>query len=213
MSTLILINTTQITFQSANTKVWAGETVTNAAIQAELIAGGGILAPATDPNLVAAQAVVAQKRHAGANEAACDQVMMAAYTTTPYLSQPVHVSIAVPLATIQAQTSGTAFNVGSVLPTNAKLLSAEVDVVTPVSGGSLSAVAMTLEGGSDAAGSIIASTSVFTGASAVIATPGSNPYANRSGQQLKMKLSATSDTLANATAGSLVVNIVYSVLA
>lgn len=124
----------------------------------------------------------------------------------------VRVTTAIPLVTIQAQTSGTAFNVGAVLPTNARVLAAEINVATAVSGGSLSAVTATLQGGTDTAGSMIASSSVFTGAKPIIATPGSDPYTSRGGQQLKMTLTSTSDTLANATAGVLSVDVFYAVI-
>jgi hypothetical protein len=107
------------------------------------------------------------------------------------------------LATIITETSGTAFNVGAALPADAQLIGAEVAVVTPLSGDGETGMLMTLEGGSDAAGSIIASTTVFTGAQAIIATPGSNPYRARGGQQLKMKLTSTSNPLADLTAGHL----------
>lgn len=124
-----------------------------------------------------------------------------------------HLTIPVPLATIQAQTSGTAFNIGSVLPANAQVLSTEIAVTTPISGGTLSAVVVTLQGGGDSAGTLIASTSVWTGGPPTISTPGSNPYASRGGQQLKMKLTATGDTLANATAGVLAVSVFFTELA
>lgn len=126
-------------------------------------------------------------------------------------SEVVRFSIPLSLATIQAQTSGTAFNIGSVLPANARVLRHEVDVVTTVTGGTLSAVHITLQGGSDSAGSIQGSTDVFT-AGGYLTVAGSNDYATRGGQQLKATLTSASDTLANATAGSLVVNIYYAVV-
>jgi hypothetical protein len=55
--------------------------------------------------------------------------------------------------------------------------------------------------------------SVFTGAAVVVAKPGSNPYPSRGGQQIQMTLTSTADTLANATAGVLAVNLFYIVLA
>jgi hypothetical protein len=122
-------------------------------------------------------------------------------------------TVAIPLATIQTYTSGTAFNVGVPLPTNARLDAAEINVLTPLSGGGATAVTAALSGGTDTAGSIITATSVFTGAQAVIATPGSNPYAARSGQQIKMVLTDTGGTLAGLTAGSLSVDIFYSIVA
>jgi hypothetical protein len=126
-------------------------------------------------------------------------------------SEIVRYSIPLSLATIQAQASGTAFNIGSVLPTNARVIRHEVDVVTQVTGGSLSAVHITLQGGTDSAGSIQGSTDVFT-AAGYFTVAGSNDYATRGGQQLKATLTSVGDTLADATAGSLVVNIYYAVV-
>lgn len=116
------------------------------------------------------------------------------------------------LAQLQALTSGTAFNVGVPLPPNARLEQAEINVTTALSGGGATAVTMTLQGGSDAAGSIIASTSVFTGGPAVIATPGSNPYAARGGQQIKATITNTGGTMATLTAGALSVDLFYAIV-
>ena len=126
-------------------------------------------------------------------------------------SELVRYNVPLNLAAIQALTSGTAFNLGVALPTNARLIKHEIDVVTQVTGGSLSQVHMTLQGGSDSAGSIQGSTDVFT-AAGYFAVAGSNDYATRGGQQIKATLTAVGDTLANATAGSLSVNLYYSVL-
>lgn len=120
------------------------------------------------------------------------------------------VSTTLNLAAIQALTSGTAFNVGAVLPANARLVGAEIIVTTPVTGGTLSAVAATVQGGADAAGSILATQSVFA-AAGTFAPAGSNPYLSRGGQQIKATLTATGDTLAHATAGALTVNVFYAI--
>lgn len=119
-----------------------------------------------------------------------------------------HVQIDIPLATIIAQTSGTAFNIGAALPANARLLAAEVDVVATVTGGTLSAVTSTIQNTGETAGAIQASHSVFA-ATGFFNTAGSNPYASRGTQQLQMTLTATGDTLAHATTGHLQVNLFY----
>jgi hypothetical protein len=120
------------------------------------------------------------------------------------------VNIPIPLATITTKTSGVAFNIGSALPAGAFLLAADINVATPLSGGSMTAVTAELQGGSDAAGSIVASTSVFTGAASCIGTPGSNPYANRGGQQIKMTITGDgTHALSALTAGVLSVDLVY----
>jgi hypothetical protein len=218
MSAMILITTVTAATIGAggNPDVYfAGSTISDANVQAAVLAVGGVLAPATDPILAAAAAVVTSLRNSTAiDEHRASAIMTAAMAGVAYGEVPQRVTVDVPLATIQAQTSGTAFNVGSALPANARLLNAEVNVLTPVSGGTLSAVTVKLEGGTDTAGSILGGASglsVFTGASAVVAGSGSNPYQSRGGQQVKMTLTATGDTLADATAGHLSVDLFYSV--
>jgi hypothetical protein len=214
MTTQVLLATTTITYQGQALVVQAGENVSDTSIQAELTAAGATFAPTGDANVAAAQLVVQKLRSHGANEQTCTNVMAAAAAQTAYAAAPVHVTIDIPLATIQAQTSGTAFNVGSALPANAKLLSADINVLTALSGGSAASAVATLQGGSDSAGSIIASTTVFTGAATPIATPGSNPYTARGGQQLKMTITGDgTHALSTLTAGHLSVDVVYSVLA
>lgn len=122
-------------------------------------------------------------------------------------------TVSLPLATIQTFTSGTPFNLGVPLPASARLNAVEINVITPLSGGGATAVAASISGGTDANGSIIAASSVFTGANPVIATPGTNPYTARGGQQLKMLLTDTGGTLAGLTAGSLTVDIFYTIVA
>src|SRR5437762_9645656 len=72
---------------------------------------------------------------------AADKTKLDTYASTPGTNQGElqHVTVDIPLATIQAKTSGTAFNVGSALPTNAVLRSCEVNVIQVLAGGSISA--------------------------------------------------------------------------
>lgn len=114
------------------------------------------------------------------------------------------------LAAIQGLTSGVAFNIGSALPANARFIGVEA-VVTAITGGSISQVHLTVQGGTDAAGTLMASTDVFT-ASGTFATPGSNPYQGRGGQQLKGTLTTVGDTLAHATAGAITFNVLYAIV-
>ena len=123
----------------------------------------------------------------------------------------VHATIDIPLATIQAKTSTTPFNIGSVLPTNCQLLSTELNVIQTVTGGSISACHVTVANTSAAAGEIMASSDVFT-ATGLQNHVGSNPYQTRGGQQLQAILTTVGDTLANATAGHLAVSLFYAVL-
>lgn len=125
-----------------------------------------------------------------------------------------HVTIDIPLATIQAKTSGVAFNVGSALPTNARLIRSQINVLAAITGGSISAAKAKLQGtgtagelvGGSAGVDVFAGTAVFTDVAS-----GTNLDVNRGGQQLQMTLTTTGDTLANATTGHLSVDIEYVV--
>jgi hypothetical protein len=127
----------------------------------------------------------------------------------------VHIAIDVPLATLQLKTSGTEFNVGSALPTNAQLVTSQIKVIQVLGGGSVSAAAAFLEQATATAGEIEGgasgvdvhtSTGSFHGA-------GSNPYPSRGGQQLALKVTLTGDTMAHLTTGHLQVDLFYMVLA
>ena len=210
MSSQYLINTVTITQNNQPSKLFAGELISDPTVQANVASAGGVLGPATDTNLVTAAGIVTKMRQHGAGEIDCSLVMMAAFANTSYQATPQHLTIDIPLATIQTKTSGTAFNIGSVLPTNCKLLSAALNVLQTTTGGGATAVHATVQGGSDAAGSILGSTDTFT-ATGTFDTAGSDPYPNRSGQQLKMTLTETGGTLAGLTTGHLSVDIYYNV--
>jgi hypothetical protein len=123
----------------------------------------------------------------------------------------LHANIAISLATIQAATSGTAFNIAPVMPSNARLIDAQINVGTAVSGGTISAATLSLSGGADAVTSIIGATNVFTAAPTPGAAVGTNPYPGRGGQQLKATLTTTGDTPNHATAGVLSVDVFYTI--
>jgi hypothetical protein len=211
MTTLVLLATTSIVYKGQALVVQAGENVSDSSVQAALTADGATFAPATDANVAAAQLVVAKLRSHGANEQTCTQVMAAAAGATAYGAVPQHLVIDVPLATIQAATSGTAFAVGSALPAGARMVDADINVITALSGGGATSATAGLEGGSDSGGSIIALTgNVFTGASTPVSTVGSNPYRNRGGQQLKMTITGDgTHALSTLTAGHLSIDFLY----
>lgn len=129
-----------------------------------------------------------------------------------------HLVIDVPLATIQAATSGTAFNVGAVLPANVRVMAADINVIQVVAGGSIatSAVAKVQNTG-ETAGSLAGGSggaNVFTGATLGPApVTGSNPYPSRGGQQLQMTITTGAGALSGATTGHLAVDIFYVELA
>lgn len=116
-----------------------------------------------------------------------------------------HLTVNLTLAQIQAQTSGTAFTIVT-LPTPFYVLGAEIVNTQAFAGGGASAMTATLQGGADAAGSMIASGTVFA-ANAINAVPGSNPYQKRGGQAIKLTLTETGGTLATLTAGTLTIDI------
>lgn len=126
-----------------------------------------------------------------------------------------HVTIDIPLATIQAKTSGTPFNVGAALPTNARLVRSQINVIAAVTGGTISAVKAKLQG-TGTAGELVGGSGgvdVFAGAAVFSdVASGTELDVNRGGQQLQMTLTATGDTLAHATAGHLSVDLLYAVL-
>lgn len=131
----------------------------------------------------------------------------------------LHATIDVPLATIAAQTSGTAFNIGpGVLPANAAIVASDINVVQLIAGGSIAThVYVQVQNSSgDSAGALLGGSTglnVFTGQSTGLqVATGSNPYAQRGGQQLQMTITTGSGALSGATAGHLQVNLFYTIL-
>ncbi len=79
MATQILLNETTVVVNGSPTLFRAGASISDPSIQAAILAEGGILWPATDPNMVAAQAVVQTKlRPRGADEHYSTAAMVAA---------------------------------------------------------------------------------------------------------------------------------------
>jgi hypothetical protein len=212
-----LLNTVTIENNSAPLVVKAGTLLTDSGVISAVQNVGGVLASSTDPVIVAAATLVQNfRKNRAINEADMTAIMMAANVQSLNGSALQHVLIDIPLAMIQGETSGTAFNVGSVLPANARLFDAELVVVATVTGGTLSAVTAKVQGGSDTAGSIIGGSGgvdVFTAPATFGESTGSDAYAARGGQQIKMTLTASSDTLNHATTGHLQLSLYYSVLA
>lgn len=100
------------------------------------------------------------------------------------------------------------FNVGSPLPSPARLLSAEVITNTALAGVLLTSALATVQGGSDAAGSIVASaSSLATGTNGAV---GTNPYPTRSGQQITLRVTLIGINLSALTAGDITVNLFYA---
>jgi hypothetical protein len=227
MALWILLNVTRYQAPGTPTGIVtvlpAGMTIDDTKIAtAGITTAGGVLWPQSDPVVATAAALVqAAQAGAGINENDSQALLFAAAlgsarngAGSAALVQSV--VIALPLATIQAETSGTAFNIGAALPTNARLDAVELNVLTALSGGGLSACHATIQNSvPETAGSVLASTSVYTGAAAVNGSPGaalgSNMYPSRGGQQLQMTLTAVGAALSAITAGSLSVRLFYTV--
>jgi len=132
---------------------------------------------------------------------------------SPYM-MVFHAALAISLAQIVAlgaATTGT-INLGPVTPPNFRLIDADVQVLTPISGGAIATATLSLFGGADANTSIFGATNVFTGAPSVGAATGTNPYPTRPNQQLKAQLTTTVGNLNAATAGSLLVDVFYTLV-
>lgn len=126
---------------------------------------------------------------------------------TPGTSIILKAAIPLSLAYIQTLTSGTAFALGPVMPANAKLLDAEV--INKVGFGTITTLTASLQGGSDSAGTILAAETVYS-VGVINATPGTNPYQTRGGQQIYCTLTGGA-ALSTATLGSLLVNLYYTI--
>lgn len=127
-----------------------------------------------------------------------------------------HLTIDVPLATIQAQATTVAFNIGAALPSPCVIVAADINVIADINGVTGSCVAKVQNTG-ETAGALLGGSSglnVFTGApTGVQPAPGTNSnFTGRGGQQLQMTLVAGGGSFASATTGHLAVDIYYAVL-
>jgi len=122
-----------------------------------------------------------------------------------------HLHIDVPQATIAAKSSGAAFAIGAALPANARVVACDLTVTTALTG--VTTATATVQGGTDTAGSLVASANVFTGTVGnVYGGTGSNPYASRGSQQLYMTITGGA-ALSGVLAGDLDVDVFYTVQA
>jgi hypothetical protein len=205
-----LVNSTLISLGGIPSVQRGGTLLTDAAIISAVQAAGGCTVPSTDVAMTAAYNVAQYMLSTGQDEAHVDRVMIAALAAAAFAGTLQHMQVDLPLATIQAKTSGVAFNIGAALPAGAVVQDYDINVVAEVTGGTLSAVHATVQNTAETAGALIASTDVF-GTLGVQKIVGSNPYGNRGGQQLQATLTAVGDTLADATAGHIQVDIYYTV--
>jgi hypothetical protein len=201
-----------------NTKFLPGHLIDDTQIASSVItAAGGILWPSADTT-VAAAALVAQKFHnqRADNEAKLESIMLTAALASLRTgsggigSIMQKVTMDVPLATLKAKTSTTAFNIGSPLPANARLFAVDINVIQALTGtGPLTAATATVQNTGETAGALIASQDIFT-ATGVFSPAGSNPdFTSRGGQQLQMTVTTTGGTMAALTAGHVAVDAYY----
>jgi hypothetical protein len=216
MATWYLINSTRFKGPAGPTLITAGELVDDTKTPlAPLQASGALFAPSSSPAVAVAAAFVQQRvKRGGQDPMEATAIMMAAYLQDTIGSGSVvqRLEIDVPLATLQAKTSGTEFNIGAVLPPNCRVVSQELNVVAALAGGTVSAAEVQLEQATKTAGEFGGGSSGYDGftAAGVFSIAGSNPYASRGGQQLAMKVTLTGDTMAHLTAGHLKVEVYYS---
>ncbi len=126
------------------------------------------------------------------------------------------ITIDVPLTAIQAATSGTAFNIGAVLPVGAFVIGTDINVIQVIAGGTIASAVAKVQNTGETAGALLGGGSgvnVFTGVTpGLFATPvGSNPFGNRGGQQLQMTITTGTDTPNHATTGHLAVDLFIAI--
>jgi hypothetical protein len=170
-------------------------------------AQGVVFWPSSDVNVAAAAAIAQKFMARGANEAELNAIMSAAVDYSQLQGNGAagagvtRLSFTYALAALQALTSGTAFTV-TTLASNQRLLGAEVVVNTALAGNTSDHI--TLQGGTDSAGSIMASQDIFTSAG-TFAPPGSQPYQSRGGQAIKATITGGS-ALSGLSAGNITLN-------
>lgn len=102
------------------------------------------------------------------------------------------------------------FNVGSSLPADAKVLGAEIVVSQVLAGIGLSAAIGTVQGSTDLAGTLITGVSLLS--IGTVGGNGVNQYLSRGGQQITLTITLTGIFFSALTAGTLTVNVFYTVL-
>jgi len=136
--------------------------------------------------------------------------------------------IDVPLATIVAQVANTPFNIGAVLPANARVIDTELFVLQkPAGPGPLTAATASVGSAAGGSDDTLGATNIFVVASATVPVPKTPQGAaggvgnlggviappTRGGVQLQMNLQETGSALAAWTAGHLQVVIYYAAVA
>jgi hypothetical protein len=117
------------------------------------------------------------------------------------------------LATLQAAgvTSTATFSIGAPFVANTRYVNSEIQVVQALAGTLLVSATGSLQTNSDAApGTLVAASSLTT--ITTLATPGTNPYPSRGGQQLTLRIVLVGSTFNSLSAGDLFVRAFYAVI-
>lgn len=119
----------------------------------------------------------------------------------------------VTLANLQAKGAvlTATFNVGSVLPANARVLGSDVIITQAFAATGLGTALISIEATADSAGSLVVGASGLT--TGTKAPPGTNPYMSRGGQQITCTVTTTVANLNALTAGAFTATILYAVVA
>lgn len=121
-------------------------------------------------------------------------------------------SSTISLANLQGAGSVTAstFNIGAALPANARLIAGEVSVTQALNGAGIVTAVTTVQGSGETAGNIVASADSLT--TGLKASVGSNPYLTRGAQQITATITIVGLNLSALTAGSVTVNLFYTIV-
>lgn len=107
-------------------------------------------------------------------------------------------------------TASASFNIGSVLPANSRVLGVEVQVTQILAGGLLVVAVVTVKGGADTAGSLLASSTLLT--TGYYGGVGTNPYLTRGGQQLTATVTLTGALFNALSSGAFTINVFYAII-
>jgi hypothetical protein len=236
MAKWILLNEVLLGAQPGGSvqKLFPGETINDAMVStAQIVAGGGILWPATDPVVAAAAASamgLLKQRGQGQSPKLSNALLAAALYSIlggqdgpalgPAYSGGVggiaqKVSLALGFAQCTAAALTQTFNIGAALPADSRIVSANLRIATDFSGGSVASATLSV-GVAGSTTDIFNAANIFTGAtvlnvSSTDATGGGvNPQAYyAASSQLVATLTTTVADVNALTAGALVVDVLY----
>ena len=177
---------------------------------------GGVLWPSSDPVVAAAAATATYRRTIhGAPPAITAKIMMTAvqngFANGGTVAGVQKVTATIGFAQLTAAALTMSLPLGALLPANARIISRELRLATPFTGGTIASMACSvgLAGGSE----IVTAANVFTGApGAQRGVDGVDPFELfPTGGQLTVTFTSTVANVNAATAGSLVVDVMYIV--